>query len=42
MKCKKHGKHLCWDCILERRPDLKPPGYHETVEKLYSQPKDTK
>ncbi|WGL30697.1 hypothetical protein SCRES3_gp40 [Synechococcus phage S-CRES3] len=25
-----------WTAIFKRRPDLEPPGYHETVAKLYS------
>ena len=38
-KCKKHNKDLCWKCVFERRPDLKPPGYYEAIGKLYEQPK---
>ena len=39
--CNKHSKHLCWACILERRPDLQPPGFYETVDKLYPKEKNT-
>ena len=24
-----------WAAIFARRPDLEPPGYHETIAKLY-------
>ena len=34
--CSKHSKHLCWACILDAKPELKPPGFYETVDKLYS------
>ena len=33
--CKKHSKYLCWACIMEARPDLNPPGFYETIDKLY-------
>ena len=26
-----------WAAIFERRPDLAPPGYHETIAELYKQ-----
>ena len=28
-----------WAAIFERRPDLAPPGYHETIAKLYPKEK---
>ena len=31
----KHGvRGICFSCIFERRPDLEPPGYHETINKI--------
>lgn len=37
--CKEHNKHLCWACIMKARPDLNPPGFYETIDKLYPQEK---
>ena len=31
-----------WDLIFERRPDLAPPGYHETVNAIYKDTADEK
>ena len=28
-----------WAAIMKRRPDLEPPGYHETIAKLYPKEK---
>ena len=28
-------KGIPWADIFKRRPDLNPPGYYETIEKLY-------
>lgn len=39
-KCKHNQGSPCWACIFERRPDLHPPGYRETIDKLY--PKEKK
>lgn len=33
--CKKPVRGIDWTAILERRPDLIPPGYKETIEELY-------
>jgi hypothetical protein len=30
-----------WAAIFERRPDLKPPGYEETVASMKTQSKET-
>jgi len=30
-----------WAAIFERRPDLVPPGYHETVNQLYPKEEST-
>jgi len=36
----KHGLHgLCWSCIFERRPDLTPPGYQETINQMIKEGK---
>ena len=32
----KGSGNIDWTAIFERRPDLEPPGYRETVAKLYS------
>ena len=34
---KKPVRGIDWAAIFERRPDLEPPGYHETIAKLYPQ-----
>ena len=34
-KPKKQLRGIDWAAIFERRPDLKPPGYYETIAKLY-------
>ena len=31
----KQTRGIDWTAIFERRPDLHPPGYHETIDKLY-------
>ena len=33
--CNKPLRGIDWDAIFKRRPDLNPPGYHETIEALY-------
>ena len=38
-KSNKPARGIRWDLIFERRPDLEPPGYHETIAQLY--PKET-
>ena len=30
----KPTRGIDWAAIFERRPDLQPPGYHETIAKL--------
>jgi len=30
--CKEQTTGIDWSAIFERRPDLKPPGYEETVQ----------
>ena len=32
-------REIDWTEIFERRPDLKPPGYEETVEALKQRPR---
>ena len=27
-----------WDKLFQQRPDLRPPGYQETIEKIKLQP----
>ena len=34
-KSKEQKTGIRWDVIFERRPDLAPPGYHETVNAIY-------
>ena len=34
-KSKKPVRGIDWAAIFERRPDLQPPGYYETIAKLY-------
>jgi len=34
-KPRKEVRGIDWDAIFERRPDLIPPGYAETIAKLY-------
>ena len=34
-KSKEPVRGIDWPGIFERRPDLQPPGYHETIAKLY-------
>ena len=34
-KSNKPVRGINWAAIFERRPDLVPPGYHETIAKLY-------
>ena len=34
-KSNKRVQGIDWAAIFERRPDLQPPGYHETIAKLY-------
>jgi len=34
-KSKKPVQGIDWAAIFKRRPDLVPPGYHETIAKLY-------
>lgn len=36
-KGKKQVLGINWTAIFERRPDLAPPGYHETIEQLYKE-----
>lgn len=38
-KSKKSVRGIDWDAIFKRRPDLVPPGYHETIAKLYPKEK---
>jgi len=40
-KCEHGQGSPCWACIFERRPDLEPPGYRETIEKLYAPKEET-
>ncbi len=36
MKNSKQQKQgINWTAISEKRPDLHPPGYYETIDKLY-------
>lgn len=35
----KRLRGIDWDAIFKRRPDLAPPGYHETVAALYPKEK---
>ena len=35
-KDNKPTRGIDWAAIFERRPDLQPPGYYETIAKLYS------
>jgi hypothetical protein len=35
MSLKKETRGIDWGAIFERRPDLIPPGYNETIAKLY-------
>ena len=34
-KSNKQTRGIDWTAIFERRPDLQPPGYYETIAKLY-------
>ena len=34
-KSNKQTRGMDWAAIFERRPDLIPPGYQETIDKLY-------
>ena len=34
-KSKKSVRGIDWPAIFKRRPDLQPPGYYETIAKLY-------
>ena len=34
-KSKEQKTGIRWDVIFQRRPDLAPPGYHETIAQLY-------
>ena len=34
-KSKQQTRGIDWTAIFERRPDLQPPGYYETIDKLY-------
>jgi hypothetical protein len=34
-KGNKKVQGIDWTAIFERRPDLQPPGYYETIAKLY-------
>lgn len=34
-KSKEQTRGIDWTAIFERRPDLQPPGYYETIDKLY-------
>ena len=36
-KKKKQVQGIDWNAIFAARPDLEPPGYHETIAKLYPQ-----
>lgn len=36
-KAKVQVRGIDWAAIFERRPDLAPPGYHETIEQLYKE-----
>lgn len=36
----KATRGIDWAVIFERRPDLQPPGYHETIAKLYPKKED--
>ena len=38
-KRKKQVQGIDWTAIFERRPDLQPPGYYETIAKLYPKEK---
>ena len=38
-KSKKQTRGIDWTAIFERRPDLQPPGYYETIAKLYPKEK---
>lgn len=39
-KPEKVTRGIDWTAIFKRRPDLQPPGYYETIAKLY--PKEDK
>jgi hypothetical protein len=32
----KKSSQMDWTEFFRQRPDLEPPGYHETVEKMYA------
>ena len=34
-KSKQQTRGIDWTAIFKRRPDLQPPGYYETIDKLY-------
>ena len=34
-KSNKQTRGIDWTAIFEKRPDLQPPGYYETIAKLY-------
>ena len=34
-KSKKPVRGIDWAAIFREHPDLEPPGYHETIAKLY-------
>ena len=38
-KSKKPVRGIDWAAIFKRRPDLQPPGYYETIAKLYPKEK---
>ena len=40
-KSDKPVRGIDWVAIFERRPDLKPPGYSETIAQLYPKEKPT-
>lgn len=41
-KCDHNQGSPCWACIFEARPDLNPPGYRETIDKIYPQKEEKK
>ena len=38
-KSEKPVRGIDWTAIFKNHPDLEPPGYHETIAKLYPKEK---
>ena len=38
--CEKQVQGIDWAAIFKRRPDLAPPGYHETIDQIQQEKND--